>query len=177
MSTGMSSPPSPRRRWFLKAALAVAAVGAGIGGGVWWRRGIDGTRLTESGHELYRAIARGVLGPMLPDEPAAREASLARYITHLERFINTMPSAKRDQISALTGLLANTPTRYMVTGMWTSWADATDDQVREALDRIRQADNLVQNTAYAGVRALTCMSFFTDPEHWAMVAYPGPVQI
>lgn len=177
MSTGMSSPPAPKRRWFLKTALAVAAVGAGLGGGVWWHRGIKDSRLTDSGKEVYKALARGIIGPMLPSEPAARDAMLDGYLTHLERFINTMPSAKRDQINLLTGVLANAPTRFMVTGMWTSWADATDEQVREALDKIRHADNLVQNTAYAGVRSLTCMAFFSAPDHWSMVAYPGPVQI
>lgn len=173
----MSSPTAPKRRWFLKTALVVAAVGAGLGGGVWWRRGIDGGRLTDSGKEVYKAIARGVLGPMLPAEAGPREAMLTNYLTRLEQFINTMPSAKRDQISLLTGVLANAPTRAMVTGLWTSWADASDEQIRQALDKIRQADNLVQNTAYAAVRGLTCLSFFSAPEHWSLVGYPGPVEI
>ncbi len=177
MSTGTPSLPAPKRRWFLKTALAIAAVGAGLGGGVWWHRGIKDSRLTDAGKEVYKALARGIIGPMLPAEPAAREAVLTSYLGHLEGFINTMPSAKRDQINLLTGVLANAPTRAMVTDMWTSWADATDDQVREALDKIRQADNLVQNTAYAGVRGLTCMAFFSAPDHWSLVAYPGPVQI
>ena len=177
MSTGVSSPASPRRRWFLKGALAIAAVGGGLGGGIWWNRGLEASRLTTEGRQVFEAVARAVLGKMLPTEPAARQAALDRYLTSLEGLINTMPSAKRDQISLLVGVLANAPTRYMVTGMWTSWQNASDEQVSEALQRIAQADNLVQNTAYAALRGLTCMAFFSSPDHWAMVAYPGPVQL
>lgn len=177
MSTGTPSPASPKRRWFLKTALAIAAVGAGLGGGVWWNRGIDGNQLTEAGQDIFRAVARGVLGPMLPSEPAARQAMLANYLDKLEGLINSLPSAKRDQISALLGVLANAPTRVMVTGLWTSWDQASDEQVLEALDKIRRADNLVQNTSYAALRGLTCMAFFSMPDHWSLVDYPGPVQI
>lgn len=176
MSAGQSSPASPKRRWFLKTALAVTAVVGAVGGGVWWRRGFDEARLTKDGKSVFRAMARGILGPMLP-AGAEREPILDQYLAALEHLINTLPKAKRDQISLLAGALANAPTRYLAAGRWASWDDASDDEVRAALHRMQDADNMAQNVVYAATRALTCMAFFSIPDQWSRVGYPGPMAI
>lgn len=178
MSTAQNSPASPKRRWLLKTALAVVAVGGALGGGIWFRRGFDGTTLTPDGRGVFKAVARGVLGPMLP--PAGtpeREAMLERYLQNLEQLINTLPKAKRDQISLLAGLLSNAPTRWMTSGMWTSWDKASDEQVIEALHHLQASDSMVPNISYAAARALTCMAYFCIPDYWSRVGYPGPMAI
>jgi hypothetical protein len=178
MSTAQPSPASPKRRWFLKTTLAVVAVGAAVGGGIWVRRGFDGSALTPHGREVFKAVARGVLGPLLPAAGTPeREAMLTRYLGNLEALINSLPKAKRDQISLLSGLLANAPTRWMLSGMWTSWADASDEQVIQALRELQSSDALVPNISYAAARALTCMAYFTIPDYWSHVGYPGPMAI
>lgn len=177
MSAGPNSPASPKRRWLLKSALALAAVGGAIGGGVWWRRGFDQHTLTADGKIVFRALARGILGPMLPVAPAERQAVLDRHLVELEKLINTMPSAKRDQISLLVGALANAPTRFMLTARWSSWDSATDDEVRELLVQLRQSSGMAQNVAYVATRALTCIGFFSTPDNWSLTGYPGPVTL
>lgn len=177
MSNAQLSPASPKRRWFLKTVVAVAAVGTAVGGGIWFRRGFDGTTLTPQGREVFKAVARGVLGPMLPPPSPKREAVLAKYLDNLEALINSLPKAKRDQISLLAGLLANSPTRWMTTGMWTSWADATDEQVQQALTHLQTSSSLVPNISFVATRALTCMAYFTIPDYWSDVGYPGPMAI
>ena len=178
MSNAQSSPASPKRRWFLKTALAVVAVGAAVGGGIWFRRGFDGTTLTPAGRDVFKGVARGVLGPMLPAAGTPeRDAILTRYLENLEHLINKLPKSKRDQISLLAGLLANAPTRWMTSGMWTSWADASDEQVIQALNHLQASSSMVPNISYAAARALTCMAYFTIPDYWSRVGYPGPVAI
>jgi hypothetical protein len=177
MSTAQPFPASPKRRWFLKTVVAVAAVGAAVGGGIWFRRGFDGTTLTPHGREVFKGVARGVLGPMLPPPSPEREAMLAKYLDNLEALINSLPKAKRDQISLLAGLLSNAPTRWMTSGMWTSWADATDEQVQQALTHLQTSDSMVPNISFVAARALTCMAYFTIPDYWSRVGYPGPMAI
>lgn len=176
MSASRSSLASPKRRWFLKTALAVTAVVGAVGGGVWFSRGFDQGKLTVDGQSVFRAMARGVLRDVLPTGPA-REVALDKHMAALEHLINTLPKAKRDQISLLSGALANAPTRYLAAGRWSSWDTASDDEVVAALLRMQQADNMGQNVAFVAMRSLTCMTFFSIPDHWSLTGYPGPMPL
>ena len=42
----INHPLTPKRRWFLKTALAIGAVGASLGGLVYWHRGMAGDKLS-----------------------------------------------------------------------------------------------------------------------------------
>jgi hypothetical protein len=176
MSAAHSTPASPKRRWFLKTALAVTAAVGAVGAGVWWHRGFDQGKLTPDGKSVFRAMARGILGNMLPTGPE-REAILDQHMSALEHLINTLPKAKRDQISLLAGALANAPTRYLAAGRWASWDTASDDEVREILHRLQQAGNIGQNMVYAATRALTALTFFSIPDQWSRAGYPGPMAL
>jgi hypothetical protein len=176
MSAGHQNPASPKRRWFLKTALAITAVAGAVGGGVWWHRGFDQGKLTAEGKSVFRAMARGILGSMLPTGPE-REAILDQHIGAMEHLINTLPKARRDQISLLAGALANAPTRYLAAGRWSSWEDASDEEIRAILVRLRQADNIGQNMVYAATRALTTLTFFSIPDQWSRAGYPGPMPL
>ncbi len=179
MNAGTVSPSSPKRRWFLKTALAVAAVGGALGGSIWWQRGFDQDNLhmTSHGRAVFKALASAIVGPMLPTDPAKREATLDVYVTRLGQAIQDMPSAKRLQLSLLVGALANAPTRYLASGMWTSWEDATDAQVLAALDHLRTANSAAQHTLFAATRGITALMFFSTPENWSLSGYPGPMVI
>lgn len=177
MSAGTAHPPSPKRRWFLKTALAIAAIGGAVGAGVWWRRGFDGLRMTADGRIVFKALASAVVGPLLPQDPAKRGATLDLYATKLEEAIANMPEAKRVQLSLLIGALANAPTRYLASGMWTSWEDATDAQVLAALEHLRTAGSDAQHMVFVASRAITCIEFFSIPENWSLVDYPGPMPL
>ena len=176
MSASRSNPASPKRRWFLKTALAITAVVGAVGGGVWVSRGFDQGKLTADGQSVFRAMARGILRDMLPTGPA-RETTLDRYIAALEHLMNTLPKAKRDQIALLGGALASAPTRYLAAGRWSSWDDASDEEIIAALHRMQQADNMGQNMVFAATRALTTLTFFSIPDHWSMTGYPGPMPL
>jgi TAT (twin-arginine translocation) pathway signal sequence len=176
MSAGHQTPASPKRRWFLKTALAVTAAAGAVGGGVWWHRGFDQGRLTPEGIAVFRAMARGILGGMLPTG-AEREAILDQHVAAIEHLINTLPKAKRDQISLLAGALSNAPTRYLAVGRWSSWEDASDDDIRAVLLHLQASDNMVQNMVYAATRALTGLTFFSIPDQWSLAGYPGPMAL
>jgi hypothetical protein len=176
MSAAHSTPASPKRRWFLKTALAITAAAGAVGAGVWWHRGFDQGKLTPDGKSVFRAMARGILGTMLPAGPE-REAILDQHIAAMEHLINTLPKARRDQISLLAGALANAPTRYLAAGRWASWDTASDDEIRAVLLRLQQADNIGHNMVYAATRALTTLTFFSIPDQWSRAGYPGPMAI
>jgi hypothetical protein len=168
---------SPKRRWLLKTALLIGAAGSALGGSIFWQRGMSDGKLTEHGMEVLRGIARGVLGAMLPADPSARQAALDAHIQRMDVFLNNLPKALRTEINALLGLLANPPTRYLVAGLSSSWSHASDQDISKALEHMRMHTLPTTQMAYHAVRDITCVLFFTAPDNWNVVAYPGPTSI
>ncbi|MGE5452476.1 MAG: hypothetical protein ACM3VZ_11620 [Acidobacteriota bacterium] len=161
----------------MKTAVAIGAAGAALGGSVFWHRGMADGRLTEHGIDVMRALARGVLSAVLPRDPAQRQAALDAHVRRIDVYLNNLPHALRTEINALLGLLANPPTRYLVTGLGQSWREASDADITAALDRMRQHALPTTQMAYHAVRDITCVLYFTAPENWNAVAYPGPVNV
>lgn len=169
--------PSPKRRWLMKTAVAIGAAGAALGGSVFWHRGMADGRLTEHGIDVMRGLARGILSAMLPKDPTQRQAALDAHVKRLDVYLNNLPKALRTEINALLGLLANPPTRYLVTGLGQSWNQASDEDITQALERMRQHVLPTNQMAYHAVRDITCVLFFTAPENWNVAGYPGPMNI
>ena len=165
------------RRLLIKSALAVTAVGLAIGAGVVVRRGLTDTGLTKDGRSVFRAMARAVVGMRLPDDVTSRNAILDGFMTELEAALLNLPAAKRHQVSLVAGMLANAPTRYLASCRWRSWDDATDDEVREAMLRMREAGTLATDAAFTVMRAVTSMNFFSSRQHWSLAGYPGPMPL
>ena len=44
----INHPLTPKRRWFLKTAVALGALGSALGGLVYWNRGMSDGRLTDA---------------------------------------------------------------------------------------------------------------------------------
>lgn len=170
-------PLTPRRRWFLKTALAIGAVGATLGGVVYWHRGMREGRLTPHGRSVFRALAIGFVGPMLPSDPDQREAALQRHVDGIEPFLNNLPQVLQVQVNSIVGLLANGLTRRMLTGLDTDWDHATPEQLDAAFDNMRLHPLPSNRLTYQVVRLVTCMTFFANREHWTLTGYPGPTEL
>lgn len=170
-------PLTPKRRWFLKTALAIGAIGASLGGLVYWHRGMADDKLTEHGRDVLRGLAIGMVGPMLPTEAKAREAALEAHLERIEMFMNGLPTFLRGEISAVLGLLGNLPTRKMLTGLGKRWGEASEAEIADAIETMRMNPLPSTRLTYQVVRSVTCMVFFTNPTNWPQAGYPGPVEL
>ena len=170
-------PLQPKRRWFLKTALAIGTLGGALGGLVYWHRGTRDGKLTEHGRDVLRGLTLAFVGPMLPKDKGQRDTLIEAHLAHTETFLNGMPNVLQVEISALLGLLGNYPTRALLTGMGAAWADATEDELAQALEVMRLNPLPTTRLTYQSLRAVVCMSFFSNSAHWPLTGYPGPVQI
>lgn len=170
-------PLTPKRRWFLKTALAIGALGAGLGGLVYWQRGMSEGKLTASGRDVLRGLTIGIVGPMLPTDAREREAVLEGHLAHLEVFLNGLPNVLQVEINAILGLLGNLPTRKMLTGMGSRWSEASEAEIAEALETMRLNPLPTTRLTYQVVRGVTCMAFFSNSDHWKLTGYPGPIEL
>lgn len=172
-----SLPPSPRRRWLLKTAVAIGAAGAALGGSVFWHRGMSDGRMTEHGLDVLKGLTRGIVPSYLPSVGAARQAALDDHAQRMGQYLTNLPEALRLEINALLGLLANPATRYLVTGLSQPWSQASDEAITQALERMRLHALPTTQMAYHAVRDITCVIFCTNPNNWKLLGYPGPMEL
>ncbi|TAL26934.1 MAG: hypothetical protein EPO01_01065 [Aquabacterium sp.] len=177
MNASSSSPSSPKRRWFLRAGLAVGGAVALFGGTVFWRRGIVDNKLTEPGAEVIRAVAAGVLDDVLPAEAGARTAALDAHLKNMSRFLGNVPPMLRTELSVLLGALANTAGRTALTGMVGSWSSATPHDVQRALEHMRMSPLETVQMVYHALRDINTITFYSSSDNWKSVGYPGPLDI
>ncbi|MEY4763501.1 MAG: hypothetical protein RI907_174 [Pseudomonadota bacterium] len=170
-------PLGPKRRWFLKTALVIGAVGGALGGLVYWRRGMSDGQLTESGRDVFRGLLAGFVGDLLPADPAQRKAHIDSQLPKVERFVNSLPQVLQVEVNAILGLLGNVATRKLLTGVSVGLHEASPQELSQALDAMRLHDLPSTRLVYQVLRSITCMAFFTQSENWSLTGYPGPVEI
>jgi hypothetical protein len=111
---------------------------------------------------------------MMPVDVISRQQLMDNYLAHVDAWFFGLPSAKRHEISLMVGALSTVPSRFLLTSQWASWDEASDDQVREALERLRSANSRAHNMIFIAARALSCLGFASMPEHGSLMGYPGP---
>jgi hypothetical protein len=163
-----------QRRTLLKLGLAGGlALAAGAGLVALVKPAREGTRLTADARAFYAAIARGVLGPLLPPDRAAQSSLLEAHLQRLELAIAGMPPAVQREIDELTTLAASAPGRRALIGLATPWQDADARAVQTALDALRRSRLALRQQVYQALRELTNAAFFADPATWALMGYGG----
>jgi hypothetical protein len=167
-----------QRRRLLQLGLGAAAVVVVAGGGIALMRPtwVDG-RLTATGREVFGAVARAVLDGSLPTAGPDRDAAVQAQLQRLERTIAAFPSATQSEIAQLIALLASAPGRLLLAALPTPWSEATAGEVQAALQGMRTSSLALRQQAYHALRDLTNAAFYSDPSTWALLGYPGPMDI
>jgi hypothetical protein len=167
------------RRRFLKLGL-VGALALAAGGGIYrlvqgpaplGRFMLDGEAAAALG-----AIVPVMLGPVMPEQPAARSAAIGAAIAGVQLAILGLPLATQKEVEDLFGLLALGPARRFVAGVTGGWANASPEQVAAFLQGWRLHRFALLQTAYHALHDLIIGAWYADPSSWAAIGYPGPLK-
>jgi hypothetical protein len=153
------------------AAGATVALGAALIATV--SRGRQDGRLTAPAREMFAAIARGVLGPLVPVDATAAQVMLQAHLDRLDAAIQGMPPHVQVEIDELATIAASAPGRRWLIGLSTPWAEATAAQVEVALTDLRGSSIALRQQVYQALRELTNAAFFADAGTWALLGYAG----
>lgn len=169
-------PPHLQRRSFLRLGLGTAALLALAGGTAIWlmEPGVANGRLSASARTVLRSLAPAILADLLPSDAPARATLLEATLDQTERLLAQVPQAARDEASQLLALLATVPGRRLLAGLATPWEQASAAEVAAALGGMRASGQTLRIQAYQGLHDLVCFPFFTQPQAWAAIGYPGP---
>lgn len=158
----------------LRVGLAGAGVLALAGSGVWmWRPAWQGTALTEAGQTLFVAVADAVLDGLLPADSGPRAASLQLWQADFTATVAALPPALQSEVHQLGALLASPPGRRFVVGLSADWGQASRAEVSAALQQMRLASSDLRQQAYHALRDLAAAAYFSNPERWPQLGYPG----
>lgn len=165
------------RRSFLKAG-ALGALLLAAGGGIYrfthppqaQRFVLDGDART-----ALDAIVPAILAGALPLDPGARAQAVTATVERVHQTILGLPLATQKEVQDLFGLLALAPARRFLAGVKHDWASASLDEVSAFLQDWRVHRLGLLRTAYAALHDLVLGSWYSDPDHWAAIGYPGPI--
>ncbi len=164
-----------QRRTLLRVGLASAATLAVLGGG-WalWQPGFRAGRLGNAARQVFLAVGQAALEGLLPATGVQRNVALNDWLGRLEATIAGLPPATRGELSQLLGLLSLRPGRQWLAGLEPAWAEATVAQVQQALQDMRGSPRPLRQQAYHALRDLSMAAYFSSPQAWAQLGYPGP---
>ncbi len=167
-----------QRRSFLKLGLGTALVMAVVGGTVvWLRPGLQDGRIAPGVRVALHRLSEAILDRSLPAQEQDRARAVSAQIDGLEAFIAGLPAATRDELSQLLGLMAAPPGRRWLVGLSADWPEATVEEIREALQDMRLSSLSLRQQAYHALRDLTNGTYFSEPQAWVGMGYPGPADV
>ncbi|MCQ4253140.1 twin-arginine translocation pathway signal protein [Stutzerimonas stutzeri] len=107
------------------------------------------------------------------DMPQAVQATLVS----LDGGLHHLSPALLSQVRQLFDVLSLPLTRGPLTGIWSSWDAATDDQIRAFLQRWQNSSLALLRQGHASLLQMTLMAWYASPVAWAHCGYPGPPKV
>ena len=167
-----------QRRTWLKLGIVSAAALAVVGGAaVLIQPGLERGALTATGREVFRAVATGVLDKTLPEQTGAKDAALTALLGRIDILISALPPHAQAELSQLVSILGSSAGRMALAGLNTGWRDAGVQEVQAALQSMRFSSLALRQQAYAALHDITAGAYFSEPDSWAILGYPGPLKI
>ena len=169
-----------QRRTWLKLGLTSAAVLVVAGGAAsaLLQSGLDaGAKLRPVGREVFSAIGLAVLDQSLPQQAAARQVALAGLLQRVDTLVAALPPHAQAELSQLLSLLGSAVGRRLLAGLQAPWAEASIEDVQQALQGMRLSALALRQQAYAALHDIATGAYFADAASWPQLGYPGPLKI
>lgn len=167
-----------QRRSLLKLGVTTAVALSIVGGAAaWLRPGLERGTLSPLGREVFRSVAMAVLDKTLPVQDGAREIALDGLLNRVDVLVGALPQHAQNELSQLLSLLGNPAGRLSLAGLTKPWADATLEEIQQALQAMRVSSLAVRQQAYAALHDITAGAYFSEPSSWSLLGYPGPLKI
>lgn len=169
------------RRTFLKVGFASACLLAAtrtLDRSVFAQEGKPGSldlkALANKDAELVAALAIGVLKGALPDDPVARQVAINEVVEAFDRTFAGLSPAVQKELQELLSLLTFSLTRRLLAGVPMRWADATEADVSDFLERWRSSRFALLQQGYQALARVMIACWYGNPLSWQKIGYGGP---
>lgn len=167
-----------RRRSWLKLGVGGAAVLV-VGGGVLslMEPGLRQGRLGPPGRAVFTHVGRALLDGSLPAQPDQFAAALGSLLDRIDALVAALPSHAQQELSQLLALLASGAGRRALAGLSSDWAASSTADIQAALQTMRTSSLGLRRQAYQALHDIAGAAYFSGHETWALIGYPGPMDI
>jgi len=156
-------------------SAAVLAVGGGLVAAL--QPGLREVRLSAGGREVFSGASRGLLDGSLPSGGAALERALEALLERIDGLIAALPPHAQSELSQLLALLASAGGRRALAGLSDPWPLASVADIQQALQGMRVSGLSLRQQAYQALHDIVGSAYFSDPQTWGLLGYPGPLKI
>lgn len=166
-----------QRRTFIRASL-LGAVALAAGGAVYRqlnKPALERYAMDDKARVIVAALAPVIVGPVLPNDAAARRAAIDSAVQRVAGAIRGLPLSTQKEVADLFALLSLAPTRRLLAGI-SGWESATPEQLAAFLQSWRSHRFETLQTAYQALHDLVLGAWYADPSSWTAIGYPGPLQ-
>ena len=168
------------RRQFLKVGIASGIVLAGAGwlalprgrapaGGFLW--------LDERSAGIVAALVPVVLEGTFPKGNPARRDAVRDVTAAFDRAVSGLTPAVQEEIAELFSLLGLAAGRFILAGVRSPWAEATDEEIAAFLRRWKTSRFGLLRAGYQALTQLLLAAWYGNPASWERIGYPGPPKI
>ena len=131
-------------------------------------------KLSDAARVALTAVAKAVIGPLLPQAAEAQAAALQAHVGRVESTIAGLPPSLQAEVDELLTIVASAPGRLALVGLADGWHSASDAQVTAALQGMRESSLALRQQAFHALRDISNGSYFADSSTWRAIGYPGP---
>jgi hypothetical protein len=130
--------------------------------------------LSPPGEAIMRAVIPVVLGPLLPDNGAAREQALDAGVASLDDYLAYLSLPLQEETRNVFDTLDLLPARVLVVGTWSRWQNASPETIASFLRAARDSRFYLLRRIYAFLQSMAVLAWFDQPAAWPQIGYPGP---
>ncbi len=128
--------------------------------------------LRDSDLPMLRRVTAVMLAGATPEATLADAVDAT--LTSLDVGLAHLSPAVAKQVGQLFDLLSLPLTRGPLTGVWGSWTQASDAEVRAFLQRWEDSALDLLRQGHASLEQMILMAWYGRPASWAHCGYPGP---
>ncbi|HVK54900.1 MAG TPA: hypothetical protein VM532_07710 [Burkholderiales bacterium] len=130
--------------------------------------------LSEEQRVALGAIASVALAGALPSDASAYQKALKDVLRGLDVAISGFLPGVQKEVRQLLDLLTFPPTRRLVAGVRSSWADAKHEDIEGFLNRWANSRFDLLQVAYQALRQLIVAAWYGNADSWNRIGYAGP---
>ena len=125
---------------------------------------------------ILSAIAPVALKGNFPTDPDKKQQTLNQLLINIDSYVGATSELTIKKVHQMFDLLYNPVFRSTVAGIWSTWPDASDEDIEEFLTDWRDSRINTFRQGFLLLTQLPAMMFYFEPDNWSDTIYPGPPQ-